>query len=147
MKIKPPTPGPNPRALQRRRLVSPLPCCNPFQAWIQPTQLPQSSGDTGLPVTLQATIPQAAAEQLSSRVVQAVREVALSVHPHKVLVTFHSGWLQGVTCAVTVVGRSVRLRLRADGARQRVDLQQGRKILSGRLASAGFDLGGYEVSP
>jgi hypothetical protein len=121
--------------------------CNPFQAWIQPAPLPESSSDAKLPVTLQATIPDAAVEQLSSRVVQAVRELPLSVDPHKVLVTFHSGWLQGVTCAVVVVGRSVRLRLRADGARQRVDLLQSKKILSGRLASAGFDLGGYEVSP
>jgi hypothetical protein len=131
----------------KRRLISPAPWCNPFQAWIQPTQMPDRLGETQLSITMQATIPEAALEQLSSRVVQAVRTAPLCVDPHKVLVTFHSGWLQGVTCAVVVADRRVRLRLRADGARQRAELRQSKRILSGRLASAGLDLCGFEVSP
>lgn len=149
MKIKPPTPGSNPRALlNRRRLppATPAPWCHPFQAWIHPAQMPDRPVETQQAVTLQVTVPEAALEQLSSRVVQAVQAAPLAVDPHKVLVTFNSGWLQGVTCAVVVAGRRVRLRLRAEGARQRSDLLQGRGILSRRLASSGFDLCGFEVS-
>jgi hypothetical protein len=147
MKIKPPTQGPSPRVLLKRRQISPAPVSNSFQAWIQPAQVPDRPGEAELPVTLQATIPVAAQEQLSSRVVQAVQAAPVSVDPHRVQVTFHSGWLQGVTCAVVVADRRVRLRLRADGARQRAELQQSKRIMSGRLASAGFDLCGFEVSP
>jgi len=100
-----------------------------------------------LSIAWQPAISDAAVEQLASRVVQAVQAAPLSLDPHKVLVTFHSGWLQGVTCAVAVTGGRVRLHLRAEGARQRADLLQSKKILSGRLGSAGFDLCGYEVSP
>jgi len=147
MKIKPPTPGPGPKSMLKRRPLSPAVGYNPFQAWIQPFQVPEGPGGTRLPVTLPAAIPEAALEQLSSRVVQAAQAAPLCVDPHKVLVTFHSGWLQGVTCEVVVAGRRVRLHLRADGARQRAELQRSRKILSGRLASGGFDLSGFEVSP
>jgi len=127
--------------------MTPAPLCNPFQAWIQPALEPERLGGTQLPVTLQSALPGAALEQLSSRVVQAAQAAPLFADPHKVLVTFHSGWLQGVTCTVVVAGRRVRLHLRADGARQRAELQRSRRILSGRLASAGLDLSGFGVSP
>jgi hypothetical protein len=147
MKIKPPITGPSPRVMLKRRHMSPAPISNPFQTWIQPAQVPDGPGEAELPVILQATLPEAAQEQLSSRVMQAVQAAPASVDPHKVLVTFHSGWLQGVTCAVVVADRRVRLRLRADGARQRAELQQSKRIVSARLASAGFGLCGFEVSP
>jgi len=147
MKIKPPTQSPSHRVMLKRRHISPAPFANPFQIWIQPVQMPDRPVETQLPVTLQATILEAALEQLSSRVVQVVRTAPPCVDPHKVLVTFHSGWLQGVTCAVVVADRRVRLRLRADGARQRSELQRSKRVISGRLASSGFDLCGFEVSP
>ena len=113
--------------------------------------LPDRSGDVAFSGTVgshtQPALPDTALEQLSSRVVQTVQAVPQSMDPHKVLVAFNSGWLQGVICAVVVEGRRVRLRLQADGARQRADLLRSRKILSGRLGSAGFELSGYEVSP
>lgn len=146
MKIKPATLNPNPKALLKRRILNPATVCHPFQAWIQAVPLPESPGEPRVAVDLQPTLPEVALEQLSSRVVQAVRAAPPSLDPHKVLVTFNSGWLQGVTCAVVVAGRRVHLRLKADGARQRVDLQQSRKILAGRLKSAGFDLCGFGVS-
>jgi hypothetical protein len=135
------------RASDRRPAAS----GHPFQAWIQAAALPDKSPEARLtgavgPQT-QPALPDAALERLSSRVVQAVRAAPASMHPHKVVVAFHSGWLQGVTCAVVVEGRRIRLRIRADGARQRIDLRRGRKILTGRLRSVGFDLGEYEVSP
>ncbi len=148
MKVKPPTTLTNPKALQQRR---PAALCHPFQAWIQAAALPDRTGGARLMGAVgsqtQPVLPDAGLEQLSSRVVQAVQAAPVSMDPLKVVVAFHSGWLQGVTCAVVVEGRSVRLRLRADGARQRSDLLRGRKILAGRLGSAGFELGGYEVSP
>ena len=147
MKVKPPTANPDPRMQLKRRILHPASWRPPFQLWIQAATPPNTSGEAQLPVTLQPTIPDAALEQLSSRIVQAVQTVPLSVDPHKLLVTFHSGWLQGVTCAVVVAGRRVRLSLKADGARQRADLLRSRKILAGRLGSAGFELSGYEVSP
>jgi hypothetical protein len=146
MKIKPSTPNPNPKALLKRRFLNPATICHPFQAWIQAASLPESPGEPRVEVALQPMLPDVALEQLSSRVVQAVRAAPPSLDPHKVLVTFNSGWLQGVTCTVVVAGRRVRLRLRADGARQRADLQQSQKILAGRLRSAGFDLCGFGVS-
>lgn len=148
MKIKPASTNMNPKALLQRR---PAPLCHSFQAWIQAALLPDRSGEMRMTGTVssqtQPVLPNAGLEHLSSRVVQAVQAAPVSMDPHKVVVAFHSGWLQGVTCAVVVEGRSVRLRLRADGARQRSDLLRGRKILAGRLGSAGFELGGYEVSP
>ena len=147
MRIKSPAPGPGPGMMLKRRLMSPAPLCNPFQTWIQPSLVPDRPGETQLPVALQAKIPESVLEHLSSRVVQSVQAAPVSTDSRKLLVTFHSGWLQGVACTVVVADRRVRLRLRADGAHQRAELRQSKKILSGRLASAGFDLCGFEVSP
>ena len=148
LKIKPATTNTNPKALLQRRSA---PWCHSFQAWIQAALLPDRTGAARMTGAVGSqthpVFPNAGLEQLSSRVVQSVQAAPVSMDPHKVVVAFHSGWLQGVTCAVVVEGRSVRLRLRADGARQRSDLLRGRKILGGRLGSAGFELGGYEVSP
>lgn len=147
MKIKPPNFNPNPRTLKKPRVLSPNYLGHPFQALIQPDLPPDRPREAQLSIAWQPAISDAVVEQLASRVVQAVQAAPLSLDPHKVLITFHSGWLQGVTCAVVVTGGRVRLQLRADGARQRADLLQCKKILSGKLGSAGFDLCGYEVSP
>ncbi len=156
MKIKPAEAGTALKKLLQRTLKRAAdrrlgPVWHPFQAWIQTaTRLPGSvaAGSTGsAALTLRPTPGDATLEQLSSRVLQAVRAAPVSPDPHRLLVAFHSGRLQGVTCAVVVAGRRVRLRLRAVGARQRADLLRGQKILAGRLGSAGFELDGYEVSP
>lgn len=147
MKIKPPTFNPRPRTLEKRRVLSPNCLGHTFQALIQPDLPPDRPGEAQLSIAWQPAISEAVVEPLASRVVQAVQAAPLSLDPHKVLVTFHSGWLQGVTCAVVVTGGRVRLQLRAESARQRADLLQSKKILSRRLGSAGFDLCGYEVSP
>jgi hypothetical protein len=151
MKIKPADASQNPKALLRQRLRHSAAVCPPFKAWILAADLSGRAGDAfptgavGSP--MQPATADTALEQLSSRVVRAVRAAPVSLDPHRLMVTFHSGRLQGVSCEIVVAGRRVGLRLRADGARQRSDLFRGRKILAGRLGSAGFELGGYEVSP
>lgn len=153
MQIKPANASENPGVLPQKRLwraadLRTAAVGQPFRVWIQPAVLGDPSADVGFTGAAgsPAANADAAMEQLSSRVVPAVRSAPVSMDPHRIVLAFNSGWLQGVTCAVVVENRRVRLRLRADGARQRGDLLRGRKILAGRLVSAGFELGGYEVS-
>jgi len=67
-------------------------------------------------------------------------------NPHKIIVSFNGSILMGVTCIVSLHGRSVQCRLRSDSAIARQYLGKGRQIIASRLEANGLELDGYEVS-
>jgi hypothetical protein len=68
-----------------------------------------------------------------------------AVSGEKVEVAFNSGWLQGVTCVVEVLGQRVRCRFKSEGAHSRKVVGAARGKVAGRLRASGFELEGYEV--
>jgi hypothetical protein len=67
-------------------------------------------------------------------------------NPHKIIVSFNGSILKGVTCIVSLYGRSVRCKLRSDSAIARQYLGKGRQIIASRLEAKGLELDDYEVS-
>lgn len=83
---------------------------------------------------------------LARHIARAATASQLAASPHKIIVAFNGGILQGVTCTVSLRGRSVRCRLRTDSAIARQFLGKGRQIIASKLEANGLELDGYEVS-
>jgi len=85
-------------------------------------------------------------DALARQISRAASVSQLAGNPHKIIVAFNGSILKGVTCIVSLRGRSVRCRLRTDSAITRQYLGKGRQIIASRLEANGLELDGYEVS-